>query len=518
MVKYKLFTTSIVVMTLVILVTGCKKTTTEETFEPQVLINKLSVKVVPQGTENIIVSATDEHNASLTFSVECDDEDIATVTKTDSTITVTGKSYGTTNIKISCDTDSTLNKTFPVEVYDPKIIEAGELLIAFVDTFEYRWKSEGSSQGEDGSFYHPVLTDSFHALGSIGFTGFSNPNGNKGVLVVKAKPGSDALKPPVYYDFVWNSQGTGADDEGSFWNPIPPAGYKALGTVAQQGYDEPSVNDVVCVREDLVVEGALGGEFFWGVSTGPKRFKSCLIDPPDAGPHDSCYLSTGTFVGTEYEPQPPSYPVLYVLKVMLPMMAEGADQSFAPKLTGYDTPPDKTAPLMSKEMSVPWSIVKDSRWSSIERLAKSPKYRLEREVYYQLMYHNYNQTSELQTNSLELKSGASRTESDNYWEETDISITREWGVSLVPWGVGSSYKHVGTVSESFGYETQTSITELQEKTITSSINTHPGKAAALWQKYNRFTLKRHNGTRLETVGSWEFGIDSYITDEYPHDK
>jgi hypothetical protein len=72
-----------------------------------------------------------------------------------------------------------------------------------------------------------------------------------------------------------------------------------------------------------------------------------------------------------------------------------------------------------------------------------------------------------------------------------------------------------TVTTSFGYETMTSVAVLQEKEVNSTINTSPGKAAALWQQYNRFILKRHKGTSLEPVAAWEFGIDSYVTDEYP---
>jgi hypothetical protein len=511
MTSSRFFTVSVIVMASVIIAAGCKKTPTEDTYEPQLLLSQLAVSVVPDGTEEITVTATDENNRSQAFSVSCNDEGIATVTKTDSTIAVTGLTYGTANVKVRCA--GGLVKTLPVKVYNPKVLETDELTIAFVDTFEYRWCSKGSSgQGTDGSFYHPVTTDWFHALGSLGFSGYSDPNGSSWIVVVKAKPGSDALKPPVDYEYVWDSRGTGADDEGSFWNPIPPAGYKALGTVAQRGYDKPSINDVVCIREDLTVDGALGGQFFWRVGT--TEFASNLIDPPDAGPHDSCYLSTGTFWGAVVDTSGSGQPAVSVLSVILPMMAEAADQSFAPKLTGYDTPPDQTAPLTSREMSVPWSIVNDSRFDSLWRYAHSPSYRLERQVYYQLMYHNYNQTSQVQTNSVTLKSGSTTTESETFRTETGIQVSMDLGVSYMIFEAKVS----ATVSQQLGYEKQTSITELKGKEIFSSINTPPGKAAALWQKYNRFTLKRHNGTRLEPVRVWEFGIDSYVTDEYPRDK
>lgn len=110
-----------------------------------------------------------------------------------------------------------------------------------------------------------------------------------------------------------------------------------------------------------------------------------------------------------------------------------------------------------------------------------------------------------------IRSGVTTSESERFWEETSISISAEAGVSFSIFSGSVS----ATVSRTFGYETQTSISELEETEVSSSINTPPGKAAALWQKYNRFVLKRHNGTELEPVMSWEFGIDSYTTDEYP---
>jgi hypothetical protein len=40
---------------------------------------------------------------------------------------------------------------------------------------------------------------------------------------------------------------------------------------------------------------------------------------------------------------------------------------------------------------------------------------------------------------------------------------------------------------------------------------------AIWQQYNRFVIKRHNESVIETVKVWEFGVNSFVTDEYPDD-
>jgi len=302
---------------------------------------------------------------------------------------------------------------------------------------------------------------------------------------------------------------------GSFWRPIPPEGYVALGTVvANNTWNQPSLSDVVCVRSDLTITAEAGAFIYDDRGTGAYMFLSCWkIDQPTCGPHDYAYLAPGTFVGVSNWNSPSVNPMLNVLNVELPMLAEAPYQSFVPKLTGYDVPPEETVPMMGKAMLVPCTIVNDLLYANNIgwRVANSPLYRLERHVYYKLLYHNYNQTSEMQTNSVTIRSGVTTTESQSYWEETAVSLSVEAGVSIEFF----SSKVTATVSQTFGYSSQTSVSELQEIERSSSINTPPGKAAALWQQYNRYILKRHNGTTFEPVSAWEFGINSYVTDEYP---
>ena len=60
----------------VVLMAGGKKAPTEEPFEPKLLPSTLGVAVVPDGTEDITVTARDEHGSTLALSVECEDEGI----------------------------------------------------------------------------------------------------------------------------------------------------------------------------------------------------------------------------------------------------------------------------------------------------------------------------------------------------------------------------------------------------------------------------------------------------------
>jgi hypothetical protein len=495
----------------------CKKdsTGTNNGIDPEkstLLLNRLSVAVVPGGSETILVSARDQNNTLESFTVDNANESIITVTIKDTSFTITGVAFGKTEVNVT--STSGKRQVLPVEVYNHKILEVGELFITFVDQYEYRWNDRGSGGDYDGSYYHPLPPDNFYALGSLGFSGYYNPNGILGVMVVRAKEGSDALAHPLDYTWVYHDVGSGADDDGSFWTPVPPDGYKAMGLVAQRGWSKPAVTDVVCVREDLTVPGAPGAFIWIDQGTGADYyFGSWYIDSPVAGPHENAYLVSGTFVGWNSWSPPQVHPVMNVLNVPLPMLSQAPYQSYVPRLTGYDPPPPETVPIMAREMLVPCTIHKDPLYANnlIWRISNSPFYRLERQVFYKLLYHNHNQTSTMQTNSVLIRSGVTVTESESFWNETSISITAEAGVSFKAFEAKVST----TVSTAFGYETQTSVAELREKEVSSSINTPPGKAAALWQRYNRFVLKRHNGTRLEPVTAWEFGIDSYVTDEYP---
>ena len=488
---------------------GCKKDAPTQpepspTGEGTLLLSRLSVAMVPGGTEMVEITATNQNDIKEDCSVVCDNTQIANISLNNSEITITGVSYGNANITVT--SQSGMKKTFKVQVYDEKVLDTGELLIAFVDSFTYR------GYYQQGSFWHPITSNGFQALGSLSLSYASDPNGTEAIMVVKAKEGSDALAPPVSYSKMWQG------GFGTCWIPVPPEGYVALGMVVLPSFSniQPSLNDVVCVREDLTVSGVAGTHIF-NMDNG---FISWQIEPPDAGAIELSYLGTGTFValGSIYYDlngvPPLVHSVMNVLKVPLPLLSEAPSQSFQPKLKGFDTPPAQTVPVFSRAMLIPHTIVKDPKYSldQIWRVRNSPIYMMEREVYFKLLYHNYNQTSQVQTNSVTIKSGITTTQSNSYWNSTAVSISVEGGINFKIF----SSKISSTVTKSFGYEQQNSVSELQEKEVSTSINTAPGKAAAVWQKFNRFVLYRHNGTKLEIVGtSLEFGIDSYVTDEYP---
>jgi len=519
MIYLKRVFTVISIMSLLFFIQGCSDSPTDSNEgggggggggvdQSSVFVSLLSVAVVPGGSESIEVTATDVNGEPDTFTATCDDGAVATVTQNGSEITVTGIDFGETIITITGSGGVT--KEVPVQVYDHTVLDTGELLITFVDEFSYIWNGGWTNET---ALYYPVLPEGYRALGSLEVIGYANPDGNFAMMVVKAKEGSDALAEPVDYQFIWQGLSGGVP---TAWKPIPPDGYRAMGSVFTSGWSPPTPSKYVCVREDLTTRGSAGSWIWSDAGSGQQWWDiSCWkINPPLCEPHDFAYLHTGTFVAWNDLLNPPELEEdMNVLNVELPMLSEAPYQPYIPQLDSYDTPPEETVPVMSKVTLVPCTIISDSLYAQNLpwRIANSPFYRLERQVFYKRLYHNYNQTSELQTNQVTITSGITTEQSEEVWEETGIEMSVEAGMSISAF-TGSV---TVSVSKSMGYSSTHSIAELQETEISSSINTPPGKAATLWQKYNRFVLYRHDGTDLEPVYAWEFGIDSYLTDEYP---
>ena len=478
-------------MVLALLLIGCSKDKPTQPSEQQgtLYLNRLIVSMVPGRSETVRVSATMADGSYSECALSNSNPSVASATLTDSTLHVTGLAYGTTILTIS--NGSGLNYNLPVQVYNYQTLDTGELLVTYTDSF-----TGILPQIYGGEFWKPIPPEGYAALSSYISSDGTDPNGAKAVMVVKAKTGSNAIAftDSFSHDYYL--------PEG--WEPVPPVGYKAMGTVIA----ENKPDSMPCIREDLVTRGQL--TFLWAYSN---YYSAWRITQPNTGAHDQAYLEPGTFLFVRGNSEPGDHPALNVLKVDLPMLEEAPVQDFIPQLIDDGQPPDETMPRMEKAMLVPSSIINDLNcpgnlhW----QVDNSPFYRLERQVIYKRIYYNYNSTDQLQTNSVEITSGLTTDSSTTIWQNTGIELSVSAGVSFK--AVSGSI--TATVSRQFGYETQTSVQELFSKTVHTSINIPAHKAAAAWQRFNKYVLYRHNGTELQVVRNWEFGIDSYVVDEYP---
>ena len=178
-----------------------------------------------------------------------------------------------------------------------------ELELTYVDQFEMVWWDLGRFGTFHGAYWRPIAPDGFHALGHYGEGDYSNPP--QGFMFAARELTPGALAHPVDYVKVWDVRGSGAFFGGSFWRPVPPAGYVCLGLVGQRGRSKPGTDEIMCVRQDLVVPGKVGNTIWIDEKTrADVDFGSWQIIPEDENG-----IYSGTFTGNNFHSSPPADPV-----------------------------------------------------------------------------------------------------------------------------------------------------------------------------------------------------------------
>lgn len=394
-------------------------------------------------------------------------------------------------------------------------MQLGDLTLAFTTAFQLRWNDQGSGATRNGAFWHPIPLAGFHALGTIGLSHYSDPNGTVAAICVQeSSSGNGALAPPTDYELFYKDSGTGARMNGSCWRPIPPQGYVALGDVFPiNTHNKPSLDDVVCVREDLTF-GANAGQSIWSdqKSGGAQDFSAWQNDVPpnytDMNPGATRGLiAPNTMVGRANYTQPQHEPDMNVLCLPLPSAAN--EVGTAPTLTSRSKPAQSTPPAVDHTVEVPFTAVNDDAKSLAWKLANSPAYRLQRQNSWRLLLFNDNNTAAEQFVEESVTVGVENATSQSFSTNTGVSITTETGVGVGALGTTFS----ATVSVEFGYESATSVTELESRTVTRRLTAPPQTAAAIWVGSYSFQVLRGDNT---LVGNpLTFDSDSFTYAQYP---
>ncbi|KAL0317513.1 UNVERIFIED_CONTAM: hypothetical protein Sangu_2165600 [Sesamum angustifolium] len=150
-------------------------------------------------------------------------------------------------------------KTFTGKGFATGKICLGEIEVVKITEFEKIWSCSSLSRKANAvTFYKPVgIPDGYSSLGH-----YCQPSDRKlrgYVLVAKcissdesqgSKLVSPALTKPLNYTLVWSSNSHG-NECGYVWLPNPPEGYKPTGFVVTTEPEEPDLEEVRCVREDL---------------------------------------------------------------------------------------------------------------------------------------------------------------------------------------------------------------------------------------------------------------------------
>lgn len=177
----------------------------------------------------------------------------------------------------------------------------GEIEVVKVSKFERIWSYTSKNKNSGASFYKPVeIPNGFFCLGHYGqateqpFQGF----------LLAARPvlnsknmGLPPLQKPLDYTLIWcstNRQEDYDNKSGFFWLPCPPEGYRSVGLVVTGDSTKPYVEDVRCVRADLVEPCECHEDIL--------RIESSSLDVPfsvwKTRPSDRGIWSKGAPVGT----------------------------------------------------------------------------------------------------------------------------------------------------------------------------------------------------------------------------
>jgi hypothetical protein len=187
---------------------------------------------------------------------------------------------------------------------ETRVIPLGIIDLAFVTSFTLRYNDKGSGASMDGAFWQPMPPTGFHALGGVAVRGYQDINGTSTAICVRgANP--DAVAFPTDYQLIWSDKGSGADMDGSCWRPIPPQGYTALGDIFAKGYNKPAASDMVCLRTDLIIRGALGVEIYNDKGSGASMDIDVyqVTTPNLVQPSKNAIIAANTYVANNcYQP------------------------------------------------------------------------------------------------------------------------------------------------------------------------------------------------------------------------
>lgn len=491
-------------------------------------LDKITIGVVPGGREEIAVTAVAADGSRDSWTAWADGP-LVELTQDGSTLTIRGLEQGDTSVHVK--SDAGLERKLPVRVYDPFVLDTGDLLIRYVDEFTWRWNDDDSGGKHDGGFWHPIAPDGWYALGSLGIQGYGSPNHTQWAIVVKEDGEVGALASPTGYYREYDDSRSGAAADGSFWTAICPEGFVSLGAVAQAGYAMPSLKDVACVRSDLTVPG-VAGAFVWNDDdTGASDYIGMWrIEIPQREDKSDTrlYLEAGTFVGTGSEggicreevcwSKPTAYPHMNVLAVEAPMLFDSGRVA-APKLTSYEEPAAATEPFQAKAMLVPFTaVLNGEQIGGVQRVHEfvttSPLLRFEKSVQFHRLgwlFCGGTTTCEL---DYSVDKGIEETTSETFSHKVGISITAESGVQFL----GTGGKMSVTVNYEFGYETSESRAVFVSESWQASKPCPDESACAIWTDHTTFLVKKHlpSGSFAVLSGgqmSFDGGL-SIWTDEY----
>ncbi|CAM4394107.1 Vps62-related protein [Pseudoalteromonas ostreae] len=381
------------------------------------------------------------------------------------------------------------------------------------------------------------------------------------------------------FDFRWDDSGSGASKDGAYWHPLPPSGFKALGSVGVNHYG--GINGTVaalCVKEASIKEGApalrspVKFDMIWKDSgSGAHKDGSCWRPVAPDG-----YVALGDVFVKGYNS--PSLEDITCVRADLAYGAVVGNGIWADHGSGasadfgsfeinvpaeyYDTekglisvgsfvgnnnynPPVGASVLHCLNLLLPTESAENPPYptlTSYDPPASTTTPSLDRTVYvpftavkddfkdlawkvsnspfYKVDRYISYKTELYDYNQTSVIQHVDETISTGVSTTQSSSFSTKTGVSVTAEGgvsfLGTGGKVSATVSVELGWTRSTGITEFTEKSITRSISVPPNKAQAVWAISYSLVVKRDDNSTVSNALSFE--VDYFIHSEFPDGK
>lgn len=376
-------------------------------------------------------------------------------------------------------------------------IRTDALEIMFVTDYDFVYNDRGTGAKANWSMWKPQLSPGYSALGHYAHASHAQPT----TVMIAVRVGNDptAIAYPVDFQRVYHDAGTGGDQDGSIWIPIPPRGYRALGMVGMGNHGKPAKESVVCIREDLTTYASVGKRLFTDEGSGGDLDLSVYsIQPPNVVQDSKeSFVTSGSFTAHASYAALTNSEVCYALKVTLPYKNKNITNT-EPKQINLKRPPKHTDKKLSTVAYIPCISIDDPVFANnlAGQVRNTPIYTLERYDYYYLQDFNTNDSPSAGKMSFSQTSGMTKEHSSSMSHTFGVSMTRGMEAGAGPVKATMSVTLSYALSQTSSYSTSM----MNQQTISKQFDVPAGGAGAYYTLSHTYKLKRANG---DLVKSWD---------------
>jgi hypothetical protein len=360
----------------------------------------------------------------------------------------------------------------------------GDLRVTMTSSLNWAWDNNSYGSNRGCCFWNPGHQGNMRPLGSVcvGKRNYWETNW-RAVILFGQNPDSTnpipAVKRPTDYWRTWWESNDHSWHMGSVWRPIAPDGYVALGDVMVNSVEKPSLDQIWCLRADLVKPATYWPASVWDDrGSGKSQDISIWAIVPEVmsvNGAESIPLFADTFIhSSNYGP--PSTGLAFVPALNLGNEFIEFDQS-APTFTKASIPSTGRRYDVVEQAAVTlplrcffWS--EDAR--CLTQIAK-PFITISKGIawYVEGVWENGGEGTF--TREKRIKCGISQTQTESMEHTVGISITASHGFKFAEMSVTLNYQFTHTRSTSFTEFTETEVVESFEvpaKTCTVLFSKH----------------------------------------------